>query len=112
MMKINHFKVILCMVTMIIASTGISQTQSSSRLIETELQKVDTAAGIVVFNNQQYRYQVDLENAQYQDEDQEKLINIRELKEGEQYIFNLYKSDDSANNQYKLIFIAQEPRAE
>jgi len=40
------------------------------------------------------------------------MLDIYERAVGETYFFNLYQSDTSRNNEFKLIFVAQEPQAE
>ncbi|GAA4819525.1 hypothetical protein GCM10011365_09700 [Marinicella pacifica] len=100
------------MLTLLLATGVCAQNKSLSRLVEASLQEVNTAKQQVVFNNQRYRYEPDLKNALYQDEDAGKRLDIYDLKEGETYFFNLYQSNTDRNDQFKLIFIAKEPQAE
>jgi hypothetical protein len=89
-----------------------AQEKSVSQLIKAELQEVDRSSKLVVFNNKRYKYEPDLKNAAYQYEDAEKMVGIYDLTVGENYFFNLYQSDSNRSNEFKLIFIAQEPQAE
>jgi len=62
-------KSILLMASLLISTVGYSQVKSVSRLIEAELQEVNTGSQLVMFNNQRYKYQPDLKNATYQYEE-------------------------------------------
>lgn len=112
-MKTYDFKFTLIFVMSLFIATGINaQNKSVSRLVEATLQEVNTANRQVVFNNQRYRYEPDLENALYQYEDADKILDVYDLEVGETYFFNLYQSDINQRNDFKLIFVAQEPQAE
>jgi hypothetical protein len=89
-----------------------AQDKSVSRLIEAQLQEVNTASKLVVFNNKRFKYNPDLKNAIYQYEDAKKMVDIYDLEVGETYFFNLYQKDSDRSGQFNLIFVAQEPQAE
>lgn len=112
-MKLSYYKLSLCLLaSLFMLSTAYAQNKSVSRLVEAELQEVDTGSKLVVFNNKRFKYQPDLKNATYQYEDAEKMVDIYDLTVGETYFFNLYQDDSNRSGQFKLIFIAQEPQAE
>lgn len=112
-MKLSYYKLALCVLaSLFMLSVANAQNKSVSRLVEAELQEVDTGSKLVVFNNKRFKYQPDLKNAAYQYEDAEKMVDIYDLKVGETYFFNLYQEESKGTDQFKLIFIAQEPQAE
>lgn len=105
-------KSLLLLLSLFISTVGFTQEKSVSQLIEAELQEVNVGSRLVIFNNKRFKYQPDLKNATYQYEDAEKMVDINDLVVGKTYFFNLYQSDASRSDQFKLIFIAQEPQAE
>lgn len=112
-MKLSIYKTtVFLLASLLIFTVGYAQNKSVSQLVKAELQEVNSATNLVVFNSTRYKYQVDLKNAKYKYEDAEKLIEIKDLIKGETYYFNLYQSEPSRSDQFKLIFIAQEPQAE
>jgi len=110
----NLKKVSMFLLLLLISVNAISEP-SVSELVYAELGKVDARSNTLVVAGNTYSYKLDVENSSYKsDQDIATGLNLRDLKPGNMYYFEMnHKGQNKRNSRFSdIIFISESAPSE